>query len=154
MYRYITAMLSTASKTANALLLGVVQGELGVTRAQVLDYSAATEALQKAIDLLVCPPATRHETTVHLSSGRNVQEELKQDREYAEQAYRAALTAREVARDDATRQSRYLATYIKPTRAQGSEYPKRYVLVPLAALFLVLIWSIVALIYYSIRDRS
>ncbi len=81
-------------------------------------------------------------------------ESLTVDREYAEQAYRAALTAREVARDDATRQSRYLATYIKPTRAQGSEYPKRYVLVPLAALFLVLIWSIIALIYYSIRDRS
>ena len=75
-------------------------------------------------------------------------------REYAEQAYRAALTALEVARDDATRQSRYLATYIKPTLAQDSEYPKRYVLAPLAALFLLLIWSIVALIYYSIRDRS
>ena len=80
-------------------------------------------------------------------------ESLTVDREYAEQAYRAALTALEVARDDATRQSRYLATYIKPTLAQDSEYPKRYVLAPLAALFLLLIWSIVALIYYSIRDR-
>lgn len=81
-------------------------------------------------------------------------ESLTVDREYAEQAYRAALTALEVAKGDATRQSRYLATYIKPTRAQDSEYPSRYVLIPLAALFLVLIWSIVALIYYSIRDRS
>lgn len=81
-------------------------------------------------------------------------ESLTVDREYAEQAYRAALTALEVARDDATRQSRYLATYIKPTLAQDSEYPKRHVLAPLAALFLLLIWSIGALIYYSIRDRS
>ena len=81
-------------------------------------------------------------------------ESLNVDREYAEEAYRAALTALEVARDDATRQSRYLATYITPTRADASEYPRRFVLAGLAALFLLLIWSIVALIYYSIRDRS
>lgn len=81
-------------------------------------------------------------------------ESLSVDREYAEEAYRAALTALSVARDDATRQSRYLATYITPTRADASEYPRRFVLAGLAGLFLLLIWSIVALIYYSIRDRS
>ena len=81
-------------------------------------------------------------------------ESLTVDREYAEQTYRATLTALEVARDDAARQSRYLATYIKPTLPQTSEYPERYVLVALAALFLLLSWSILALIYYSIRDRS
>ena len=81
-------------------------------------------------------------------------ESLSVDREYAEEAYRAALTALEVARDDATRQSRYLATYITPTRADASEYPQRVVLAALAALFLLLVWAIAALIYYSIRDRS
>ena len=81
-------------------------------------------------------------------------ESLNVDREYAEEAYRAALTALEVARDDATRQSRYLATYITPTRADASEYPQRVVLAALAALFLLLVWAIAALIYYSIRDRS
>ena len=68
--------------------------------------------------------------------------------------YRAALTALEVAREDAARQSRYLATYVKPTLAQNAEYPKRWILAGLAGLFLLLIWSILALIYYSIRDRS
>ena len=81
-------------------------------------------------------------------------ESLSVDLEYAEQTYRAALTARELARDDVARQSRYLATYIKPTRAQSSEYPERYILSALAGLFLLLIWSILALVYYSIRDRS
>ncbi len=81
-------------------------------------------------------------------------ESLTVDREFAEETYRAALTAREVARADAARQSRYLATYIKPTLPETSEYPKRYILVALSALFLLLTWSIMALIYYSIRDRS
>ncbi|MFS4583713.1 sugar transporter [Phaeobacter sp. C3_T13_0] len=81
-------------------------------------------------------------------------ERLTVDREYAEESYRAALTALEVARDDAARQSRYLATYINPTRASEPEYPRRSVLAALAGLFLLLTWSILALIYYSIRDRS
>jgi len=81
-------------------------------------------------------------------------ESLSVDLEYAEQSYRAALTAREVARDDVARQSRYLATYIKPTRAQTPEHPERYILSALAGLFLLLVWSILALVYYSIRDRS
>ena len=81
-------------------------------------------------------------------------ESLAVDAEYAEQSYRAALTALEAARDDAARQSRYLATYIKPTLAQDSEYPQRFILGGLSALFLLLFWSILSLIYYSIRDRS
>ena len=81
-------------------------------------------------------------------------ESLTVDLQYAEETYRAALTALQVARDDAARQSRYLATYIKPTLAQEAEYPRRAILAGLAGLFLVLIWSIGALIYYSIRDRS
>ena len=81
-------------------------------------------------------------------------ERLTVDREYTEEAYRAALTGLALARDEAIRQSRYLATYIKPTQAEEAEYPKRFLLVGLAALFLLLIWSILSLIYYSIRDRS
>lgn len=81
-------------------------------------------------------------------------ESLSVDREFAEQSYRAALTALDLARDNAARQSRYLATYIKPTLAQSSEFPRRYVLMGLAALFLLMFWSILALIYYSIRDRG
>jgi capsular polysaccharide transport system permease protein len=81
-------------------------------------------------------------------------EALNVDLAYAEQVYRASLTAREVARDDVARQSRYLATYITPTRAQSSQYPERFILSALAGMFLLLVWSILALVYYSIRDRS
>ncbi|MFY0312376.1 sugar transporter [Leisingera sp. D0M16] len=81
-------------------------------------------------------------------------ERLTVDREFAEETYRAALTALEAARDDAARQSRYLATYIIPTLAEEAEYPQRFVLTALAGLFLLLGWAILTLIYYSIRDRS
>ena len=81
-------------------------------------------------------------------------ESLSVDREFAEETYRASLAAFELARDNAARQSRYLATYISPTRAQTSEFPQRAVLAGLAALFLLMAWSILSLIYYSIRDRS
>ncbi|MEL6450270.1 MAG: sugar transporter [Pseudomonadota bacterium] len=81
-------------------------------------------------------------------------EALSVDREFAEESYRAALAALDVARAQAARQSRYLATYVAPTRAETSEYPQRIFIFALAALFLTLTWAILALVYYSIRDRS
>jgi len=80
-------------------------------------------------------------------------ESLRVDLEFAEETYRAALTALDVARSNAARQSLYLATYIRPTRPQEAGYPQRFVLFGLAALFLVMAWSIMALVYYSLRDR-
>lgn len=80
-------------------------------------------------------------------------EGLSVEREFAEQIYRAALTAYDSARSDAIRQSRYLATYIRPTLAEESLYPQRGMLLGLGGLFLLLIWAIGALVYYSIRDR-
>jgi len=81
-------------------------------------------------------------------------EGLVVDREFAEENYRAALAALDLARANAQRQSRYLATYIAPTLAQTSEYPRRGMIIGMAALFLMLGWSIMALVYYSVRDRS
>ncbi|MFW2545277.1 sugar transporter [Primorskyibacter sp. 2E107] len=80
-------------------------------------------------------------------------EGLVVDREFAEESYRASLAAVDVARAKASRQSRYLATYVQPTRAQSSEYPQRLTISALSGVFLLLVWSICALVYYSIRDR-
>lgn len=83
----------------------------------------------------------------------SVYEGLVVDREYAEETYRAALAAVDASRAKIARQSRYLATYVAPTLPQSSQYPQRFVLSGLAAVFLLLAWSIMALIYYSLRDR-
>lgn len=81
-------------------------------------------------------------------------EGLVVDRQFAEQSYRAALTAVDVARTNAARQSRYLAVFIRPTLPESAQFPQRSVISGLALLFLTLGWAIAALIYYSIRDRQ
>lgn len=80
-------------------------------------------------------------------------ERLNVDREFAEQAYRSALMGYDMALAEAERTSRYLAAHITPTLAESSRYPERFLWFGGLALFLLLVWSVIVLIYYSIRDR-
>ena len=79
-------------------------------------------------------------------------ERLTVDREFAERAYLAALSAYDGARAEANRQSRYLAAYIRPTLAERAEFPQRSLLIGLVALFSFLTWAIAGLVFYSLRD--
>lgn len=76
------------------------------------------------------------------------------DREIAEAAYTAALTSHNLALAEAQRQSRYLAVHIRPTFAQKPEFPNKIEILIIISLFGFLIWSILSLVYYSLRDRS
>lgn len=76
------------------------------------------------------------------------------DREFAERAYTAALATFDSAQAEARKQSRYLAAHVRPTLAEKSEFPERGNILALMALFLVLGWAILTLVYYSLRDRS
>ncbi|WP_137702838.1 sugar transporter [Marimonas lutisalis] len=80
-------------------------------------------------------------------------EELDVDREFAEQAYLSALSAFDEAKAEAQRQSRYLAPFISPTRAEKSTYPRRDMILLISALFIVLSWSTGVLLSYAIKDR-
>ncbi len=80
-------------------------------------------------------------------------EGLSVERDFAERAYLSARTAFDSARAEAQRQSRYLAAYVEPTLAQTAEYPRRGLILSLLAGFLFLIWSILSLVAYSIKDR-
>ncbi|SFA71885.1 capsular polysaccharide transport system permease protein [Poseidonocella pacifica] len=75
------------------------------------------------------------------------------EREFAEQSYVSALATSDAAKAEARRKSRYLAAYMKPTRAERAEYPRRGLTLSLFALFITLIWGIGVLITYSLRDR-
>ncbi|MBV7380180.1 sugar transporter [Maritimibacter dapengensis] len=81
-------------------------------------------------------------------------ESLAVDREFAEETYRAALAQRDAAVANATRQSRYLATYVLPTLPETAEYPRHGQIIFMATLFLTLGWALFVLMYYSIRDRG
>ena len=81
-------------------------------------------------------------------------ESLLVDQAFAEATYKAALTAADAARSNADRQSLYLANFIKPGLAQSAQYPQSLLIIFLTAVFATLAWSVMALIYYSLRDRG
>lgn len=80
-------------------------------------------------------------------------EGLAVEREFAETAYTSALAAYDAARAEARRQSRYLAPHIRPTLAEVAEFPEREKNLGLIGLMLFLSWSLVVLLFYSLRDR-
>lgn len=80
-------------------------------------------------------------------------EKLAVDREFAEGAYRSARIAHETALAEAQRQARYLAAHIEPKVAQSATEPNRPWLWAMITGMLLAGWSILVLVYYSVRDR-
>lgn len=80
-------------------------------------------------------------------------ESLVVERRFAEESYTAALATYDVAQAEARRQSRYLAAHVRPTLAEKSEYPERLKLLSVIAVLAFLIWTLFALLFYSLRDR-
>ncbi|MBJ2151027.1 hypothetical protein [Paracoccus sp. IB05] len=80
-------------------------------------------------------------------------ERLTVDREFAEASHTAARAAYEAARVQATRQSRYLAAHVLPTRAETSRFPEREKKLATVAVFLIMLWGVLVLVFYSLRDR-
>lgn len=80
-------------------------------------------------------------------------EELLVDRTFAEQTYLSSLSAYDAAVSEAQRTSRYLTAYLRPTMPETSTAPKRLILTVLIGGFLLIVWFILLLVYYSLRDR-
>lgn len=80
-------------------------------------------------------------------------ERLSVEQKFAEETYLLALSTYNSAVLDAQRQSLYLAAHIEPTLAETSQYPERGMLGSLFAVFLLFGWSVLTLIFYSLRDR-
>lgn len=80
-------------------------------------------------------------------------ERLVVDREFAEKSYTTALATYDASLAEARRQSRYLAAYVQPTLAESARYPERWVLLSLAALFILLLWATLVLVVYALKDR-
>lgn len=80
-------------------------------------------------------------------------EELNVDLEFAQTAYLSALASYDTALREAQQQSRYLAAYMNPTRPESAEFPQRLMILGLVALFVSLVWAVLVLVYYSLRDR-
>lgn len=81
-------------------------------------------------------------------------EALAIDQNFAEESYLLARAAYNTALAQSRRQSRYLAAYVEPTLAQRAEYPKRALLLVVSGFSLLMGWAILALCFYSLRDRK
>jgi capsular polysaccharide transport system permease protein len=80
-------------------------------------------------------------------------ERLSVDLEFAQQTYTVALATYDAALAESRRQSRYLAAHVQPTLAEAPEQPRRVELLSLVAVFSFLIWAILSLVAYSLKDR-
>jgi capsular polysaccharide transport system permease protein len=80
-------------------------------------------------------------------------ERLAVEQEFAQQAYVASLAAYDQALAEGRQQSRYLAAHVAPTLAERAEYPNRWALTLLTALFAFLAWMLLTLTAYALRDR-
>lgn len=81
-------------------------------------------------------------------------EELTVDREFAEKAYLSAAAAFDTARAEAKRRTKYLAVHVEPTIADSSLYPKRALTLGIIFGFSFLLWALVVMVGYSLRDRG
>lgn len=80
-------------------------------------------------------------------------ERLKVEQDFAQQAYLSALAAHDQALTDAQHKTRYLSTYVAPTLAESSTAPNRPMTAFLVALIASILWAVIVLVYYALRDR-
>lgn len=93
------------------------------------------------------------EATRRLSGVVSDYEDLEVNREFAQSAYLAALSAFEQAQIEARRQARFLAPHIVPTRSIAPQYPQRAALSAAVFGLALVLWMVGLLIAYNVRDR-
>jgi capsular polysaccharide transport system permease protein len=160
-----TMDLSAMSKIYGALTQQLVQSQVEL---EVLKQGTATSAgdpriaaLQQRIDIIQNRIA-EEQNKIGATPGTASQgyadiiaryQELSADLEFGEKAYLTSLAAYDTAVEDAQHKQVYLATYEKPTLAQASVTPQRWLILIAVVVIGFLLWSILTLVYYALRDR-
>ena len=81
-------------------------------------------------------------------------EKVAVEKEFATRAYQSALTTLELARTDAARQHRYLATIAQPSLADEAQYPRRYLGTLTVFLGCFLAFAIGSLLAATIKEHA
>lgn len=81
-------------------------------------------------------------------------EEVETERVFAEKLYETALASLEAAKISAERKMRYVASFIEPPRPEDSEYPERLKETLLVFVSTGLVWAIVVLVVFGVRDQT
>ncbi|WP_322867752.1 sugar transporter [Aquicoccus sp. G2-2] len=174
-FRAETGMVDPKSDvTTETGVLGMLQGQLAealVEQAMLDTEAEAASARRNAVNR-----AQKHEvarritvlrarikderTAVGAGEARDFSAQLAQyerletDLEFAREAYLTTRKAHEAARAEASHQSFYLASFAPPPLAQRALYPRRWLILGVGALFLLLGWAVIVLSAAALRDRT
>lgn len=123
------------------------------TAPRVRVQQSRVEAIEKQIADEKTKIALRSKAGSAISNQLSRYEELITDRDFAQNAYVAALASLERSRMESERNQRYLALFVTPRVAQDSQYPERFRYSFIAFLALFAVWAIVTLIVGSLKDH-
>lgn len=88
-----------------------------------------------------------------LNSSVTQYEELRVDLEFRQRAYLSAMGSLELARVEADRQQRYLATFVMPSTPEEALYPKAFLSLVLIGVIAFMIWGVLAMFANIVREH-
>ncbi len=146
---------------------GQLKGELARVRAelsQARSYMSPTApkviALEQQASSLAAQIANESRRLVNPAGERGLNESIAQfedailEKEFAQSAYHSALTSLELARSDASRQHRYLATIASPSTPDDASYPKRLLGTLTAFILSLALVGISSLLLAAVREHA
>jgi capsular polysaccharide transport system permease protein len=135
------------------------QAELTEINAYMRADSPKAVALRNRIESLNKQIARENSRLINpeqdsLSSSIAGFEPLVVEKEFAEKAYESALTSLEIARTEAARQHRYLATIVSPSKPDEATHPKRIMSILTVLFASMLAFGIGSLLLAAIREHA
>jgi capsular polysaccharide transport system permease protein len=144
-----------------------LEGELAKARAELMELKAfmqadaprvkAAEERVRSISAQVGAETRRMVDPVReggLNSSLPEFEAAMIEKEFAQKSYEAAMAALEIARSDAVRQHRYLATIASPSTPDESTHPRRWLSTVIVFVVSFLLLGIGTLISAAVREHA
>jgi len=148
-------------------LRGQLKGQLAMARAELMEARAymqpqaprvvALEERVKSLSAQVSEESTRlvnPKNDKGLSNAMADFDAAMVEKEFAQGAYRSALTSLELARNEAARQHRYLATIAKPSVPNAETHPKRIRGVITVVVLSAMLLGMVMLLVEAVREHA
>jgi capsular polysaccharide transport system permease protein len=148
-------------------LRGALKGEMAKARAELMEARAFMQpnaprvvALEERVRSLSAQVSEESRRLVNPKSEKGLGSTIAMfdaamvEKEFAQGAYKSALTSLEVARSEAARQHRYLATIAKPSQPNEETHPKRVRGVVTVVLLSAMVLGLVMLLVESVREHA
>lgn len=156
-----------ASASEAFALRGQLKGQLAMARAELMEARAYMQpgapkvvALEERVRSLSAQVSEESQRLVNPKTDKGLGNAMAEfdaamvEKEFAQGAYKSALTSLELARNEATRQHRYLATISKPSVPNAETHPKRLRGVFTVVLLSAMLLGLVSLLVEAVREHA